>query len=794
MTKFIYKMRPYFWLMVLWSAVCLEVNAQSCVGTPGQVKWSYWIGFNDSMPDSSDLAVLENFPSRPDGFQILGSLKAPANYAENFAAMIRGYIYVNQTATYKFNLTGDERAVFYMSTNDLPGNKRKRAEVTTYTDITQHNKTVGQTSQLIELIGGQNYYFEIYTFDGCCYDHTTLYWRKTTNPDTTWRVIDFNNIKEYACEQSCPARGTACNDGDANTTNDQQDGFCNCVGVTTTSNPCIGERGVVEAYYFDNIIGGRVEPDLVNAPKFPLLPDRKEKLKGAFGPIYAAYAKDNYGSLLQGYLTVPVSGMYEFNLTGDDQTFFYLSKNDSVQYKQYRQATVTPEVDETEHITYTSQSIAPIFLEKGKYYYYEIRHKENGWRDHFNLYWKTPFHEFKTWKRVSDFYLHDYKCEISCVPNNTPCNDGNAFTKNDKFLNCECVGTPCSGPDCDDISAQYQKYDYCAPTQNITNTSDVAWVSCTTAPNPNSARGGQNHWIKYDFGSPYTFQGTRVWNYNVANETNKGFKTVYVDYSTDGTTWKQLGGVYTWPNAPGTAQYAGFLGPDFNNVKARYILITSTQNWGNATCAGLSKITFNATKCDKSGSCDDGDPLTVYDKYDGNCNCKGVKLSCLEDSINTGPVSIIASPHKAKKAIVSEGTISPTQNIAFTAGKSIVLLPGFKVNGGATFSAKIEACLQAAFAQEQLVQKTDSTASEFGTELTEESDIRQIIFRLNKPGQVSLLLKDKEGKIVATLIDDYYQNLGTQIKYLPTARLSKGMYLIELTANETKISQQFRVE
>ena len=350
-------------LLLIWASVCSESKAQSCVGTSGQVKWSYWAGFNNTTPDSSDLAALETFPSRPDGSQILSSLKAPVNYTEYFAAMTRGYIYVNQTATYRFNLTGDDRAIFYLSTNDAPTNKRKRAEVTSYTGITEYNKTTGQTSQVIELAGGQNYYFEIYTFDGCCSDHTTLYWRKTTNPDTTWRVIDFNNIKEYACGQTCPTRGTACNDGNPQTTNDQQDGFCNCVGIAQTTNTCVGERGLVEAYYFDNITGSYVEPDLINAPKFPLLPDRKEKLKGISGPNFASYAKDGYGSLVQGFLTVPLSGMYEFNLTGDDQTMFYLSKNDSIQYKQYHQCMVIFGVDETAHNTYSFQNTSPIFLE-----------------------------------------------------------------------------------------------------------------------------------------------------------------------------------------------------------------------------------------------------------------------------------------------------------------------------------------------------------------------------------------------------------------------------------------------
>ena len=136
MTKFNYTTRSFFLFLLIWAIASLELSAQNCVGTPGQVKWSYWTAFNNVFPDSTDLAALENFPSRPDGSQLLSSLKAPVNYTEYFAAMMRGYIYVNQTATYRFNLTGDDRAIFYLSTNDAPANKRKRAEVTSYTGIT----------------------------------------------------------------------------------------------------------------------------------------------------------------------------------------------------------------------------------------------------------------------------------------------------------------------------------------------------------------------------------------------------------------------------------------------------------------------------------------------------------------------------------------------------------------------------------------------------------------------------------------------------------------------------------
>ena len=41
-----------------------------------------------------------------------------------------------------------------------------------------------------------------------------------------------------------------------------------------------------EAYYYDNIVGSYVENDLINAPKFPLLPDRKEKLRRSLIKFY----------------------------------------------------------------------------------------------------------------------------------------------------------------------------------------------------------------------------------------------------------------------------------------------------------------------------------------------------------------------------------------------------------------------------------------------------------------------------------------------------------------------------
>ncbi|WP_337042773.1 PA14 domain-containing protein [Emticicia sp. 17c] len=778
-------------------------KAQNCIGPAGQVKWSYWLNpVQSGLLDLKSLSVLENFPNRPDGSQILGTLQSPINYTDYYAGMIRGFIKVPQTDTYIFNITGDDKALFFLSTDQTATNKVKRAEVTTYTGIEERQKEAGQTSQEIQLIGGQYYYFEMYNFEGTGGDHMSLWWKKASNPSAVWALVDFNYIYEYTCGQVCPPRGTPCNDGNAATTNDQQDGFCNCVGVAPTANTCVGERGLIEAYYYDNIPGTYIENDLINAPKFPLSPDRREKLKGAYGPIPTVplYANDSYGTLVQGYLTVPVSGTYEFNITGDNQTFFFLSKNDSIEFKQYHQAIVVTGVGEVEHDVSVLQNIPPIYLEKGKYYYFEFRHKENNWRDHFNLYWKTPFYEQKVWKRVPAFYLYDYKCEVACIAQGTPCNDDNPYTNNDKInASCDCVGTPCSGPDCNDEAVSYKVYDSCSPTDNLTTTSESSWISCgaTTKPNPNTARASYKNWILYDFSNTYKFQDTRIWNYNVTGETNKGFKSVYVDYSTDGVNWQPLGGSYTWPEAPGSADYSGFSGPNFNDVKARYVLISAANNWGDATCSGFSKITFNGSLCDVEGTaCDDGDPLTRDDKFDNSCNCRGENINCASDTITLSRSPLSNGEFKAIKGIAAQSSVPSTTDISFTAGNSIVLLPGFEVSTNGVFKASIANCVQQAFmANEKATAATDDKGvTDFKTDSTETNRLKKIIFRLNKPGYVKLKLKDKSENVLVTLIDSYYESLGTQIKLLPTNKLQKGLYWIELEVSGKILKEKLEIK
>ena len=117
------------------------------------------------------------------------------------------------------------------------------------------------------------------------------------------------------------------------------------------------------------------------------------------------------------------------------------------------------------------------------------------------------------------------------------------------------------------------------------------WVSCEKSNNPINSY-GNSHWIQYDLGSVRRLSKTWIWNTNDPDHLNQGFKTVKVDYSTDGVEWTHWGEMQ-FPKAVGDAIYGGFPGPDLVDIEAQYVLLTAIDNHGDPSCAGLAEMKFN---------------------------------------------------------------------------------------------------------------------------------------------------------------------------------------------------------
>lgn len=215
-------------------------------------------------------------------------------------------------------------------------------------------------------------------------------------------------------------------------------------GRAVGQSTCIGEQGKIDWLLFENLAGSDIRT-MYTSPKFPQCPDYVERLNNLATPT--GNYNNNYGSLIKGFIKAPETGNYVFNLTGDDNTLFYLSA-DSTRNAPVLRASVPGWSGVTEHTKYPEQTSATIQLTAGNYYYFQLRQREGGGGDHLQLYWKTPSTFNGTaWQIVAGTHVYEDACNVICTAAGRPCDDGDPNTTNDKWDgNCGCAGTPTTLP------------------------------------------------------------------------------------------------------------------------------------------------------------------------------------------------------------------------------------------------------------------------------------------------------------------------------------------------------------
>jgi hypothetical protein len=159
-------------------------------------------------------------------------------------------------------------------------------------------------------------------------------------------------------------------------------------------------------------IGGTAVSDLTGNGKYPNSPDVVNFAEFLEGPIDLQISDgggtgpsiaDSYGERVSGYLVPPVTGNYNFFISSDDNSEFWLSTDDSPANKVLicrepawatirnwtdsasgRRSTTAPENQST--------TLFPtgLPLTAGGLYYFEAIHKEGGGGDNLDVTWQTP--------------------------------------------------------------------------------------------------------------------------------------------------------------------------------------------------------------------------------------------------------------------------------------------------------------------------------------------------------------------------------------------------------------------
>ena len=792
MNHFLYKLCLVSLLVTFINTTLFAQPA--CLGEKGKAQWLLYEKHNGSQ------YINPVYPQSPSGSEVIRSLETAANYNDYYASLIKGFIVVPETGKYIFNITGKDVAQFFLSSNGDPANLSLFVEASG-ANYAQHDKKPEQTDSL-NLIAGQYYYFEIHHVEGGGSDLLRVSWR-TPFANTEWQTIGEDYFYGYddSCNNFCPEKGTPCDDGNATTSNDQEDGACNCIGIPDNLPNCAGERGVLQALYYDNIPGKNVS-DLENAAAYPLQPSRSELLSAIYKP--SVKQVDSFGTVVKAILQVPVTGDYEWQVSADDRADLYFS--------------LTTDPNDATLVANSSGTTSMQSLTAGQFYYIELRHKENTGKELFTVLWKTPFQLDDNFKIINSLYLYRYECELACVPEGTPCDDGDPDTINDTYdANCTCVGIDCPNGDCPEFT-NFPPYDACAPTEKHSTNASDAWLSCQASANPNSAR-GNTHWIRYDLGSVMPIGTSHIWNYNVAGQTGKGFKQVAIDLSIDGTNWEEFG-MYEWAQAPGSSIYEGFEGPDFTGKSARYVLISGLSNWNGNSCSGFSEMKFKAAMCPDAGTpCDDRNPFTSNDLFDANCVCNGPAIivnNCTDDILTINNITISSSEgFHAAQTITSNAVIEYKNHnkVLYVAGTSISLQPGFQVNAGVDFLATINACNTTILKEpEEVVTYRESDEAENTNEeaaiiktaaITSKASLQlmpnptrnwtTIAFDLSHPTKIYLDVFDNAGRLVIPLANHQYYEAGRHQKLFPAHNIAKGMYFVRLRTEQEVLTKRLIV-
>ena len=143
--------------------------------------------------------------------------------------------------------------------------------------------------------------------------------------------------------------------------------------------------GIILAEKWTSLSGGKIA-NLTDSVRFPLQPSERLLLDTVEIPQNHG---DNYGFRIRGYLLPPLTGDYLFWIAGDDETSFWLSPTESP-FDRIRTAWSETNTGFRAYDARPSQRSAPVRLEAGQRYYFEVLMKEGTGGDHLSLAWRVP--------------------------------------------------------------------------------------------------------------------------------------------------------------------------------------------------------------------------------------------------------------------------------------------------------------------------------------------------------------------------------------------------------------------
>ncbi|MBA2481214.1 MAG: pre-peptidase C-terminal domain-containing protein [Planctomycetes bacterium] len=130
----------------------------------------------DGVPGTTvaSLTAAPVFPNAPTGGSIASLFEVPADRADDYGSLMRGWFIAPITGSYTFLIASDDASELWLSSDAAVSNISRIAFVSAWTSPREWNKESNQSSAAITLSGGGRYYIEARHKEGTGGDHLAV--------------------------------------------------------------------------------------------------------------------------------------------------------------------------------------------------------------------------------------------------------------------------------------------------------------------------------------------------------------------------------------------------------------------------------------------------------------------------------------------------------------------------------------------------------------------------------------------------------------------------------------------